>query len=101
MFAYKSENHSLKIAVDALHPNNNSESVNIGGEYSLKLISAGVINLRAGYNGLFMVNSQYGLTFGVGVGVYTFGNQKVDFEYAYRDHETLGTLQTYSLKYAF
>ncbi len=101
IFAYKSENHSLKIAVDALHPNNNSESVNVGGEYTMKFISYGDLSIRAGYNGLFMVDSQYGLALGIGLGINVFGNQKINFEYAYRDHSTLGNLSSYSLKYLF
>lgn len=100
-FAYKSENHSLQIAIDALHPNNNSESFNIGGEYIMKFITFGTLHIRGGYNGLFMVDSKYGLSLGIGLGINTFNNQKIIFDYAYRDHSVLGSLHSYSLKYSF
>ena len=29
-------NHELTLAMDALHPNNNNESINIGGQYELE-----------------------------------------------------------------
>ena len=101
LFPYKSENHSFRIAADALHPNNNSESVNVGGEYIMKFVSFGTLAFRAGYNGLFMVDSEYGLSMGVGIGMNIFGNQKIIFDYSYRTHNILGNLYSYSLRYSF
>jgi hypothetical protein len=49
--------HQLCVAVDALHPNNNCESVNVGCEYRLTIPRAGTFYLRAGYRGLLTDNS--------------------------------------------
>ena len=45
-YPYKAENHSLLVAIDALHPNNNSESVNVGAQYSLSVPSYGDVFVR-------------------------------------------------------
>ena len=40
--------HEIILSVDALHPNDNSESVNVGAQYSLNFPSFGKIFLRGG-----------------------------------------------------
>ena len=100
-YPYKSEHHTFQIAVDALHPNNNSESVNVGAQYSLSVPAYGEVFIRGGYKGLFMTESQYGAAFGFGVNLKVFGNQSITFDYAYRTHEVLGNLNSYSIGYSF
>lgn len=84
------QNTKLRIAVDALHPNNNSESVNVGAIYLWDIKTFGEIFLCAGYKGIFMVNSEYGTSFGGGITKNLFGNVKLLIEYAYQDIGALG-----------
>lgn len=100
-YPYKSEMHSVQVAVDALHPNNNSESLNVGAQYSLRIPAYGDIYIRGGYKGLLMDQSQYGLSFGLGVVLKMFGNQSVKFDYAYRSHEVLGNINSFSVGFLF
>ena len=51
---------------DAIHPNNNSEYLNVGGQYELRLAGQSLY-LRSGYKSLFMTDSQFGATYGGGI----------------------------------
>jgi hypothetical protein len=86
--------HELLLAVDALHPNNNSESVNVGCQYSLSSQSLGRIHLRAGYKSLFMKNAEYGLSAGIGITTYLLHNAALSVEYAYRDMGIFGGINS-------
>jgi len=89
-------NHRVLLAVDALHPNNNSEYVNIGGHYELALPTYGVVHLRAGYKGMFMDDSEYGLSLGAGVEVFYVGNNTIGIDYGYRSLGLLGDTHSYT-----
>jgi hypothetical protein len=99
----KTSHSKLCLALDALHPNNNSESINLGGEYQLLLPGANQFFLRAGYRGLFMDSVEYGLafsdythglTFGGGIYAALPNNRKVKLDYAYK---SVGLLGNYSM----
>ncbi|MFC1619474.1 PorV/PorQ family protein [Candidatus Neomarinimicrobiota bacterium] len=79
--------HRLTIAVDALHPNNNSESVNIGATYAFTLPGAAKFFLRGGYRSIFLEKSEFGPTFGAGL---LLPQRNIQFDYAYRDIGVLG-----------
>lgn len=91
----------VTLSVDALHVNNNSESVNLGGEYMVSAAGVGKVFLRGGYRALFMVDSEFGPTFGVGVLKEMFGNRGVQFDYAYRDIGLLGYVNSFSVNVMF
>ena len=93
--------HRLTLAVDALHPNNTSEYINLGGEYALTLPGFGAIFLRGGYKGLQMVDSQYGMTFGFGLIFNYMHNNALKIDYAYRDYGVLGNLHAYTFSLTF
>ncbi|HPG39070.1 MAG TPA: PorV/PorQ family protein [bacterium] len=96
-------NNRLTLEVDALHPNNNSESVNVGAEYQYTVPSFGSFYLRSGYKGLFMNESEYGLAFGAGV-IYrmrSLNNMAMRIDYAYRDIGVLGTTNCYTFTFVF
>ncbi|APF18715.1 hypothetical protein Calab_3089 [Caldithrix abyssi DSM 13497] len=97
----KAEHHTLTLEVDALHPNNNSESVNIGGQYAFKIPTTGVFFLRGGFKGLFMDESQYGLTLGLGMIKYLMNNISLKVDYAFRDVGILGNVHSYSIGIVF
>ncbi len=93
--------HQFTVTGDALHPNNNGESVNIGVQYVLKMPSVGKIYLRSGYKALFMDNSEYGPSFGFGVTTHMLYNTGISFEYAYRDIGILRNSNSYSIRINF
>jgi hypothetical protein len=95
------DNQRITVAIDALHPNNNSESVNIGAQYSFNLPGYGAFNLRAGYKGLFLADSEYGLTLGAGVSINFMNNQAVKMDYTYRKAGDLGNVYAYTVGFAF
>lgn len=76
-------------AVDATHPNDNSEYVNSGLEASYD----NMLFIRAGYKSLWKENSEEGLTLGAGV-KYPVGNSmSVYFNYGYADYNRLENVQ--------
>jgi predicted porin len=91
------EEHRFTLAADALHPNDNSESINVGAEYMFN----NLIAFRVGYKSLFLDNSEEGLTAGVGLN-YDFS---IDFgvrvDYAYQDFGVLDYTQHFSLGVKF
>lgn len=93
--------HKLQVAIDALHPNNNSESVNVGAVYTMLFSGVGNISLSGGYKALFMNESEYGLTLGVGFQSYMLYNQGWKVGYSYRDHETFGGTHSYGVSLFF
>ncbi len=95
------ENQSFVVSVDALHPNNIDEYVNIGGEYSNVVGSFGKVSLRGGYNTAFQKQSQQGLTLGGGLNVFVNNNFSVIFDYAYADYEFFGDIHRYSVGLIF
>lgn len=89
--------HKITIGADALHPNDNAESLNIGGEY----IFNNFISLRAGYKNLFLKNTQEGLTLGIGVKYDFSPGYGFSFDYAYQDFGILKNTQHLSISVRF
>ena len=94
--------HQLTLAVDALHTNNYSETINIGAEYAVTLIGMGKCFFRGGYRAAFMnqtemEKSEFGPTFGVGVAKNFVGNTSIQFDYTYRDIGILGYINSFGL----
>jgi long-subunit fatty acid transport protein len=85
-----SDDSQLLFLIDALHPNDNTESVNLGAEWTLQKIFA----LRAGYQTLFQQDSDLGLTLGFGVAL---SDSRLRFGYAWADHEQLGSTHRMTL----
>ena len=94
----RNERSRLTIAVDALHPSDDYESINIGSEYAL----ADFAFLRAGYQSLFLDNVEGGLSFGFGVKskmLLSEGTIKAD--YAFREMGRLENIHMFSLAVVF
>lgn len=91
----------LTLALDVLHPNNNSESMNVGAEYQLNLPGSGSLFLRSGYKALFMDQSSYGLTMGGGLKLSLMGNQALTVDYAFKYMGLLGDVHAYTIGYTF
>ncbi len=92
-----SEEHRVTLAADALHPNDNDESLNIGGEYMFN----NLIAFRVGYKSLFLTNSEEGLTAGVGLNYNFTTDFGVRIDYAYQDFGMLDYTQHFSLGIKF
>lgn len=97
----KTRLQQLKIYTDAIHPNNNSESINLGTEYKIHFPGAGSFALRGGYKGLFMVNSEFGPTFGMGIVLHLFKNSNIKFDYSYSNIGVFDNISSYCISYSF
>ncbi|MBN1464441.1 PorV/PorQ family protein [candidate division KSB1 bacterium] len=93
--------HRLTLAVDALHPNNNTESVNVGAQYRYKIPAFGSLFLRGGYKGFFMQDSEFGPTFGGGLLLNLMGNVGLRIDYAYKSVGMLGNFHSYTCGVTF
>ena len=96
-----SESQKLTLAVDALHPNNNSESINAGAEYQLAIQKFGRLFLRGGWHGLFMDDSPYGLSMGGGLHLNIPGNIVLKIDYAFQDTEYFDNYSLYTVGIGF
>ncbi|HTX18282.1 MAG TPA: PorV/PorQ family protein [Bacteroidota bacterium] len=93
-----SDMYRWTVAVDAIHPNDNYESMNVGSEFALR----DFLFLRAGYQSLFLSQSEGGLSLGVGVTSGILANSSaVKFDYAYRDYGRLEGVHSFSLAVRF
>jgi hypothetical protein len=88
--------HDFIVEINAIHPNDNYEYMNIGAEYVWK----DFIALRSGYRQLFLVDSEGGLTFGAGLRVDVQGYQ-IQFDYAAADFGRFDYLNKFSLLLLF
>jgi len=81
------------LAIDGVHPNDNTEKVNVGGEYAWNE----TVFARAGYRINYDVEKW---TFGVGFKV-DVGSQQVGFDYALIDFNDLGKVSQFTLELNF
>lgn len=77
----KDGEHRLTAAVDAVHPNDNTEYLNTGVEYGWNEI----VFLRGGWKSLFERDTEQRFTAGVGVHYRIVGEFKIKVDYAYQD----------------
>lgn len=97
-FAINNDVYKLRIATDATVPNNNYQSLNVGGEISFK----DFIFLRGGYNSLLLEDGEGGLSFGIGLNSkMIFSEVFVNFDYAYRDFGRLKNVHNFSMGIKF
>ena len=92
---------NVTIAADALHPNNNSESINLGCSMDNTIPGFGVVSLRCGVKALYMDSSQYGFTGGLGIKMYYLGNRSLSIDYAYKTIGILGDIHVYTVGISF
>ena len=89
--------HKVTVAVDAVHPNDNYEKVNVGVEWEL----FGALALRTGYRDLFVNDSEGGFVFGAGA-VYEFSpGYNVHFDYAWADYGRLDQAHRFTIGIQF
>lgn len=85
-----SENNRFTLAIDGVHPNDNTEKLNIGGEYAWNEN----VFARLGYKINYDVEEW---TFGVGL-KFDIGSNQVGFDYALVDFNDLGKVSQISLE---
>lgn len=90
---FHSKQHHLVTAMDLIHPSDNTESVNLGLEYTFH----GFAVLRAGYSSLGERDYREtgGLTLGAGLKIYVAGVLMI-LDYAYRDFGILNNVSRVS-----
>jgi len=93
--------HRLTIAADALHVNNNNESLNIGAKYTLNIPGAVKLFLRAGYRSILLEDSEFGLTCGGGILFQSMHGSAIQIDYAYRNIGILGNTNVMGLSILF
>lgn len=89
----KDQTSRLTTSVDAIHPNDHTEYINSGLEYSWNE----TIFVRFGYNSLFEKDSEKGLTAGFGINYRIVDLVKVKLDYAYQDFGRLKDVHYFSV----
>ena len=90
------EKSNLIVAVNALHPNDNYESLNVGCEY----VYNKMFSIRAGYKSLFAKDSEEGLNLGAGLN-YPIGGMRLAIDYAYHEFGRLNDIQEFTIGIGF
>jgi hypothetical protein len=83
----------VTLAVDATHPNDNTEYLNSGLEVSWNEIVIG----RVGYKSLFLRDSEQGLTWGLGLHYGISNGATIKLDYGFADYGRLNNVQYFSL----
>ena len=92
------DKYKLIVSADALIPSNDYQSVNVGTEFSFME----VFSVRAGYNSLFLKDSEGGFTFGAGVNSnILLSSAVIRFDYAFRDFGKLKNVHNFSIGIKF
>ncbi len=91
------EMNKLTVAVDAMHPSDDYESVNVGGEYTFD----DLISFRGGYKALFLKESEESFTLGVGVKQRILGNIVLMADYSYLDFGRLTSVHKITIGMGF
>jgi opacity protein-like surface antigen len=97
MDAYKDRYFRATTALDAVHPNDNTEYVNLG----LELAYDEMIMFRVGYKSLFLRDSEQGLTFGGGLNYRIADQFSVRVNYGWADYGRLKNVQFFDVSINF
>ena len=79
---------TIRLAVDAQHPNDNTESLNLGSEFEFMNLAF----LRIGLKNLYQRDSEEGIAFGGGLKLRLSG-MRLMIDYAYEEFGRLGFVQ--------
>lgn len=88
---------NLLVSTDLVHPGNNTESINIGGEYSFNEF----LFVRGGYESMLERDQENGLTVGGGLKFKIFGNGHVRIDYAYVNWGVLDNADRFTIALVF
>lgn len=93
----KIQEHSVLVAVDAAHPSDDYESLNIGAEYSFN----DFVFIRGGYKSLFLQDSEEKFTVGFGLKQQLLNNVSLRIDYAYQNFGRFSDIQKFTLNINF
>lgn len=93
----KTDDNRITAAVDAVHPNDNTEYLNLGVEYGW----SEMVFLRGGWKSLLERDTEQRFTAGLGVQYRIIGEFKVKLDYAYQDWGRLKNVHYLSLSVKF
>lgn len=88
----------LTLAVDAYHPNDNSESINLGGEYAM---FRRIVAVRAGYKGIGLRDGEEEFTLGAGVHYEITPGVRLRFDYGFQKFGRLSNVNNFAFGVAF
>ncbi len=88
----------LVVAVDGLHPNDNTESFNIGGEYSTL---RNIVSFRGGLKSLGMKDREEKFGIGIGFNYFMGGGRRIKIDYAYEQFVHLNDIHQFTLAVKF
>jgi opacity protein-like surface antigen len=91
------ETNKITFAVDAMHPSDDYESMNVGAEYTFD----NFLSLRGGYTSLFLKDTEESFTLGVGVQQHLVGSITLRADYCYADFGRLKYAQKITLAISF
>jgi hypothetical protein len=91
------EQNRLTVAGDAIYPNDNEQSLNMGVEYSFN----DFIYLRGGYRSLFQENSEEEFVLGAGLQRYIVSRLGVKIDYAFQSWARLQDVHQFSIALNF
>ncbi len=97
MDVVNSRDNRLTLAVDATHPSDNVQSMNMGAEYCWN----NLISARVGYKSLFVPDNQEGLTLGIGLNYDISSVFNLKLDYAYQNYGLLKNIQKFGLTLGF
>lgn len=92
------EDKEVTLCVDAGHPNDNSESINVGGEFTG---FSRILSLRAGYKSLFSKSSEEQFTVGGGLRYDVGAGLIAKVDYAYEKFGRLENVHKFSIGVLF
>ncbi|MGA9117600.1 MAG: PorV/PorQ family protein [Bacteroidota bacterium] len=92
------EDQQLTIVADAVHPNDNSESISIGGEYSG---FRRILSIRGGYRSLGQLDAEEEFTVGGGVRYPVSPALTLKFDYAFERFGRLDNVHKFSFGIMF
>ena len=90
---FNNDLHRMTVALDAMHPSNDYESINVGAEYGFR----DMFFVRGGYKSLFLKDSEESFTLGAGVQQTFFGNVALRIDYSYGDFGRLKDVQKFTV----
>lgn len=93
----KSRYIRIKTALDATHPNDNSEYINTGIEFAYDEL----LFIRGGYKSIFLNNSEQSFTIGAGINYEMNNGLSFRVNYAYGDYGRLKNIQYIDLGIIF
>jgi long-subunit fatty acid transport protein len=97
MDVLQTNQHRITVAIDANHPNDNTEYVNVGGEYAFD----DMFFVRVGYANAFVKDGETDLTLGAGIKYTIAGSVAAKVDYSFSRFGELGNIPRIQVSLTF